>query len=79
MTAKTNTKRITDAFNRAKADVASLADWIECELDKQDGQQITWASVGSLEYVREHLIETLAFLSGVEHPEIQRGLDELHS
>jgi len=79
MTAKTNTKRMTDAFKRAKADVASLADWIECELDKQRGKQISWASVGSLEYVREQLIETLAFFSGVEPSEIQRSLDELHS
>jgi len=79
MTAKTNTKRMTDAFKRAKADVASLADWIECELDKQEGEQISWASVGSLEYVREQLIETLAFFSGVEPSEIQRSLDELHS
>jgi len=79
MTTKSNTKRMMDAFKRAKADVASLADWIECELDKQDGGQVTWASVGSLEHVRENLIETLRFFSGVEQDEIQRSLDEMHS
>ena len=79
MTTKPNTKRMMDAFKRAQADIASLADWIECELNKQDDRQVTWASVGSLEHVRENLIETLAFFSGVEHSEIQRSLDELHS
>jgi hypothetical protein len=31
-----------------------------------------------LEHVRENLIETLAFFSGVEQSEIKRSLDELH-
>jgi len=39
---------------------------------------VTWASVGSLEHVREQLMETLAFFSGFEKSEIQRSLDELH-
>ena len=72
-----NKQRMMDAFKRAQADIASLADWIECELDK-DGDEVTWASVGSLEHVREQLVETLAFFSGVEQSEIQRSLDELH-
>ena len=67
-----------DAFKRAQADIASLADWIECELQKHDDQKVAWATVGSLEHVREQLIETLAFFSGVEQSEIQRSLDELH-
>ncbi len=79
MATQPNAKRMMDAFKRARADIASLADWIECELDKQDGQQITWASVGTLEHARENLIETLASFSGVEQSEIQRSLDELHS
>ena len=77
MATQPNTKRMMDAFKRAQADIASLADWIECELDK-DGDEVTWASVGSLEHVREQLVETLAFFSGVEQSEIQRSLDELH-
>ena len=77
MTTQPNTQRMMDALKRAQTDIASLADWIECELEKQDGQNVTWASVGSLEHVRENLIETLAFFSGVDQPEIQRSLDEL--
>ena len=73
-----NTQRMLDALKRARADVASLADWIECELDKEAEDEATWASVGTLEHVRENLIETLAFFSGVEQSEIQRSLDELH-
>ena len=73
-----NKQRMMNAFKRASADIASLADWIECELDKDSDDEVTWASVGSLEHVRENLMETLAFFSGVEQSEIQRSLDELH-
>jgi len=78
MTTQNNKQRMMAALKRAQADIASLADWIECELDKDSDDEITWASVGSLEHVRENLIETLAFFSGVEQAEIQRSLDELH-
>lgn len=79
MAAQPNTKRMMDAFKRAQADIASLADWIECELEKfENDDEVSWASVGSLESVREQLVETLAFFSGVEQAEIQRSLDELH-
>jgi len=74
-----NKQRMMDAFKRAQADIASLADWIECELEKSEGDdEVSWASVGSLEHVREQLLETLAFFSGVDQAEIQRSLDELH-
>ena len=74
-----NKQRMMDAFKRAQADIASLADWIECELEKfEDDDEVTWASIGSLEHVREQLLETLAFFSGVDQAEIQRSLDELH-
>jgi len=79
MTTQNNKQRMMDAFKRAQADIASLADWIECELEKcDDDDEVSWASVGSLEHVRENLIETLAFFSGFERSEIQRNLDELH-
>jgi hypothetical protein len=74
-----NTQRMMDAHKRARADIASLTDWLELELDKQDGREVTWASVGTLEHVRENLVETLAAFSGVEQSEIQGSLDELHS
>lgn len=79
MTTTDNTQRMMDALKRARSDIASLTDWLELELDKQDGREVTWATVGTLEHVRENLVETLAAFSGVEQSEIQGSLDELHS
>lgn len=79
MTTTDNTQRMMDALKRARSDIASLTDWLELELDKQDGREVTWATVGTLEHVRENLVETLAAFSGVEQSEIQRSIDELHS
>jgi len=66
------------ACRRVQADIASLADWIECELEKFDHDDVAWADVNTLEFVREHLIETLERFSDVSRLEIQRSLDELH-
>ncbi len=79
MTAQQNKQPMIDAMKRARAHVASLTDWLECELDKHSDDNVTWATVGSLEHVRENLIETLAFFSGIDEAEIKRSLDELHS
>ena len=77
MASRTN-PNVTATFLRTQADIASLADWIESELDKFDNDdQVTWGSVGTLEHVRANLIETLSYFSGVSEPEIQRSLDEL--
>jgi len=78
MTTRNNIRRMMGAFRRAQADIASLADWIECELERDAADEVTWVSVGSLEHVRERLIDTLASFSGVERGEIKRSLDELH-
>jgi hypothetical protein len=82
MTDTTNDTRMMDAFKRAQADIASLADWFECELDRTDSRaesgKIDWSDVAALNEVRRRLLETLAFFSGVEPAEIQRNLDELH-
>lgn len=77
MTKTQNNQAAMTAFKRARADIASLADWFDCEMQKYDEAEITWATVGSLEHVRENLTETLAFLSGINTTEIQRNLDEL--
>ena len=79
MTTQKTNPSIADAIQRARADIASLADWLELELDKQRDAAPTWGDVGSLEHVRENLIETLAFFSGVEEAQIKRSLDDLHS
>ena len=72
-------QRMMDAFERARADIASLADWFECELGKYDGQEITWTTVGSLEHVRQRLLETLAEFSGFPQADIESSLDEMRS
>ena len=42
MATQPNTKRMTDAFKRARTDIASLADWFECELEKyEDDNEVT--------------------------------------
>ena len=64
---------------RVRDEIASLIDWLGLELDKDDGEPITWASVGSLGHVREELVNVLAFLSDTEAGDIRRNLDELHS
>jgi len=79
MTTQKNKQPVIDALKRARADVASLTDWLECELEKQNDDEVTWGTVGTLEHVRQNLIETLAFFSGIDESEIKRSLDELHS
>ena len=79
MTMQKNKQAVIDALKRARADVASLTDWLECELEKQNDDEVTWGTVGTLEHVRANLIETLAFFSGIDESEIKRSLDELHS
>jgi uncharacterized pyridoxal phosphate-containing UPF0001 family protein len=75
---KTNAQQMQDAYQRTRAEIASLADWLECELEKFDeNEELDWASVGSLQHVKENLLVTLEFLSGTDRDEIQRNLDEL--
>ncbi|HNO80365.1 MAG TPA: hypothetical protein PKN33_20145 [Phycisphaerae bacterium] len=79
MTKPQNNQPALDALKRARADVASLTDWLERELQKQTDENVTWGTVGTFEHVRDNLIETLAFFSGIDESEIKRSLDELHS
>ena len=80
MATKPRQKEMMDSYKRARADIASLTDWLECELEKFDTRDdLNWSTVGTLGHVRKNLLETLVFLSGFEESEIQRSLDELHS
>ena len=67
------------AYKRMQAEIASLLDWIECELTKDADEEITWASFGSLAKVKQDLKETLEFLSNVPTDQIERSLEELHT
>ena len=70
---------LTERCKRARADIASLLDWMECELEKDEAGEPTWGTLGSLDHVRDDLKNVLAMFSGVEVPEIERSLDELHA
>ena len=72
-------KNLADRCKRARADIASLLDWMELELEKDAREDATWATLGTLDHVRDDLKYLLAFFSGVETTEIQRSLEELHS
>jgi hypothetical protein len=70
--------RLKASLQRARADIASLSDWIEIEVDRQRQSGVDEATVRTLSDVRDSLVSTLAFISGVGRKEIQRSLDELH-
>jgi hypothetical protein len=61
-----------------RAEIASLLDWMELELGKDEEEAATWPGVGSLTKVKDDLMNTLEFLSGVDKAAIQENLDDLH-
>ena len=63
------------AYDSAKADIANLLGWFECELDKQPAD-LNWGHVGSLSKIRQDFVETLSFMSGIEQDLIKDGLAE---
>jgi len=72
---KNNNEKLKNAYTEAKADIANLLGWFECELQKQPAK-LNWGHVGSLKHIRENLIETLAFMSGFDSKEIETTLAE---
>ena len=63
-------------YENAKNDIANILGFFECELGKQP-QEIDWTHVGSLRHIRQNLIETLSFMSGIEVSEIENTLQEI--
>lgn len=68
---------VKTAYETAKKDIANLLGWYECELSKTPNK-IDWAHVGTLNHVKENLLETLSFLSGFETSTIKETLEESH-
>jgi hypothetical protein len=68
-------QEVKTAYQTAKSDIANLLGWFECELQKEP-ETIQWPRVGTLNHVRQNLIETLSFLSGFETREIENSLEE---
>jgi hypothetical protein len=72
---KNNDEKMKNAYHEAKADIASLLGWFECELQKQPGN-LNWGHVGSLTEVRHELLQTLSFISGISEDQINDSLAE---
>lgn len=70
-----NDEKMKNAYHEAKTDIANLLGWFECEMQKTP-EKLNWGHVGSLNHIRENLIETLAFMSGFEAKEIENTLEE---
>lgn len=77
----TNATNASDASNASKqtlAEIASLIDWFDCDLAKQDDEPgATRPQHEVLTQVRDRLMDALALFSGFDRAEIQRSLDEL--
>ena len=71
------TEDIDAKYKRLQAEVGSLLQWMQDELDAERAEPLTWATIGTLVETRSQLKNTLAFLSGVGHREIEQALDEL--
>ena len=41
MATQSNKNQMMDALKRTRTDIASLADWLECELQKQSDEDAT--------------------------------------
>ncbi|OHB50498.1 MAG: hypothetical protein A2Y10_18035 [Planctomycetes bacterium GWF2_41_51] len=57
-------------YKAAKADIANLLAWFECELEKQ-------SNIGSPIDARRELIRALALFSGISEKQIQESLEDL--
>jgi hypothetical protein len=66
------------AYTAARNDIARLIDVLQMELERHDekANPKTAAWAGNLQKVRSDLIDTVAFISGMEREEVERFLDE---
>ena len=69
------TDDVKNAYENAKTDIANLLGWFECEMAKQPAK-LNWGHVGSLNHIRENLIETLSFISSISEEMIKDSLAE---
>ena len=61
-------------YQAAKSDIANLLGFFECELGKEPNE-LHWGHLGNLKRVRESLVETLSFMSGISIAEIEETLE----
>ncbi len=62
-----------DAYNTAKSDIARLLGFFAYEI-KNDPENINWLHVDCIYSVRQNLIDALAFLTGLEHGDVEDAL-----
>lgn len=69
-----------ETYAARRSDVARLLDVLALELDKHDerakADPRNWGLPGNLGKVRSDLIDLVAFISGMERPEVERFLDD---
>jgi hypothetical protein len=70
----TQTAKRHAAYDQARADIANLLGWMECELTKETDR--TWGQVANLSKVRSDLIDTLAFFSNSEPEQIKEAMED---
>ena len=68
-------KTVQQAYEDSMYDISILMDWLEIELDKKP-EEIKWLDVGSLDKVRDDLLEILAFKSGCDIETLKETLEE---
>ena len=73
-TQKSDTEGSRAAYDQARADIANLLGWMECELTKETDK--SWGQVANLNKVRSDLIDTLAFLSNSEPEQIKEAMED---
>jgi hypothetical protein len=65
----------SEAYAAARNDIARLLDVLDMELAKHDerakADERNWGFAGNLDKVRSDLIETVAFISGMDRPEVE--------
>ena len=66
---------VKTAYDNAKADIANLLGWFECELSKEP-DKLNWGHAGTLNKVKSDLLETLSFMSGFPEESIKESLEE---
>jgi hypothetical protein len=74
-------RKAAEAYAEHRRDIAAMLDWLEMALGTHEeaatAEPEKWTFAGDLAEVRRRLLETLAFLSGHDEPEIEQALDEL--
>ncbi|MCA9287807.1 MAG: hypothetical protein KDA05_04435 [Phycisphaerales bacterium] len=80
MTTRQPRPNASEAYAQRRADIARLLDVLDMELDKHaaaaKADPANWGRAGDLARVRSDLIDTIAFISGMERDAVEGFLAE---